>query len=434
MSKRGIAAVAALMAVSLAVLGPTTAEAQQVRPSQGEADEAEEAGVDWQWDLRVRPRLEGRFNHRFGLEADEVRYGPGTEHSDAFSQQTRLGVRATRGALTGEAVAQHTALWGVFGGNELTMPPLNLYRAWLRYDRGAPVFLDIGRFELAYGDERVLGAVGWSQVGRAWDGMRVGIRPVDDIQVDLFGARYDDAQAGFLSGDSFLSGAYGMWEPEAVDFLDAVDLYGLYDLQWGDPEGPERRQIIMFGSRVAAGVADLDATVEGGYQFGLRCPIEEGVDGCAGPRADIRAYFFDVELGYSLNDFRPFVGFSQASGDDDDPDVARSYTQLYPTGHKWLGFMDIIGPRTNIEEIRAGVNFNVAGGATIVAIHNFTRLQPERERVGTELNFKRFMTLSEAFTIGLGYGLFMPGPGVSTTDADPNILAHWGFVQAVGSF
>lgn len=441
--------IAAIVAVGFVFTMPLPqAQAQQVRPATDDgsdgssapsesaqaADQQESSAIEWDWNLRVRPRMEIRTGHRFGLPAEALRYGPGTNNSDFLSQQSRLGVSARRGAVSAQVVAQHAARWGVFGGDELSMPPLGLYRASLVYDDGGLIRVEAGRFELAYGDERVLGSVGWSQVGRTWDGLRLGWRPTQDVQVDTFGARYDDADGGLLGGDSFLAGVYGMWEPATLDVIDAVDLYGLYDLRWGRTLGVDRRQIIMIGSRLAASVADFEATVEGGYQVGLRCPVADDVEGCAGERADIRAYFVDSEAAYGIGDLSPFVGYSQASGDDGDEDVDSGYTQLYPTGHKWLGYMDIIGPRTNLREIRAGLDFAVGHVSYRVAAHRFTRLEPATQLVGTELNLQGDIPVSDYFDVTLGYGQFFPGEGISADGRDPQGLAHWGFAQATGNF
>lgn len=429
----------------LILLLPLSATAQQeeVSPEEEAADVAAEEADDqvrWEFSARVRPRLEARFNHHFGLDAGDLNYSFQPDEADAFSQQSRLGVRAERGALTGKMTLQHTAVWGEFGGNQLTLAPLGLYEGWLRYDFNENFLLDVGRFELAYGDERVLGAVGWSQVGRAWDGLRLGIRPTEGVGVDVFAARYHNRQAQFLDGDAFLTGAYASFEELAGEFLAETDLYLLVDVRWdadlitGTDEMPFRRLLAMIGSRLHGNVADADWTLEGGYQLGNQCFVDEDRQDCIGDAQAIGAYFFDVEAGYSVAGARPFLGFSMASGNDPDTENFQGYDQLYPTGHRWLGYMDLVGPRTNLREIRAGVSYRQDWFTGQLAVHDFTRLQPQIERVGTEFNTKLGAAVGDGFALQVGHGLFLPAQGISQTDADPDGVANWSFVQFVGAF
>lgn len=428
----------------LAAFAWSPAMAQQVRPAEvsepereatPESDEDSGEEINWDWTARIRPRMEGRFNHHFGVIPTTLRYSAFADESDLFSQQTRLGVRADRGKLDGMITAQHTAQWGVFGGDSLTLAPLELYQAWMRYQVHDAVSVQTGRFELAYGDQRVLGAVGWSQVGRAWDGLRVAVTPVEDVQVDVFGARYEDVAGGFLSGDAYLTGLYGTWSDPVDDVIDEADLYALYDLRWGAEDGPDRRQIFMVGARGKGGFAGVDVTAEGAYQLGLACATEEGIEGCVGPRSDLRGYFFDVEAGYTVAGFRPFVGLSQASGDNPDTSlVDEGYNQFYPTGHAFLGYMDLVGGRTNVREIRGGLQWQYSRLRHIVAVHDFTRLQPETERVGLEIDTKLFASLGEAFEVGGGYGIFFADQGMTVGNSTPVGPAQWVFLQATGTF
>src|SRR5688572_25234844 len=51
----------------------------------------------------------------------------------------------------------------------------------------APVAARVGRQELAYGEQRLLGHLAWVNTGRVWDGARVSLRS-KPVQVDVFAA------------------------------------------------------------------------------------------------------------------------------------------------------------------------------------------------------------------------------------------------------
>ena len=88
---------------------------------------------------------------------------------------------------------------------------------------------------------------------------------------------------------------------------------------------------------------DYDA--EFAYQFG-----EVG-------SADVSAYMFGGELGYTFAaDWSPrmLAGFDVGSGDNSPGGDVQTFNQLYPLGHAFLGFIDVIG-RQNIISPSFGV-------------------------------------------------------------------------------
>lgn len=392
-------------------------------------DTAEKETTTWSLQARVRPRVEGRFNQHFGLDEDELNYSFQPDEADQFSQQTRLKTVVEGDHLSGYFTLQHTGNWGDFGGDELTAAPLHMYEARLRYRPDDRVFVDAGRLELAYGDQRVLGSVGWSQVGRAWDGFRAGLRPHEQVDIDGFAARYHDEVAGFIRGDSYLFGIYGSVDQPLGDVVDVVDIYVLYDV--ANLNQAQGRQLVMVGSRLGLSAADFDATAEGGVQYSPHC-VDHG--GCGGEEVSIRAFFVDAEAGYSIQQIRPFYGASIASGNDPETERIEAYDQMYPTGHAWLGYMDLIGPRTNLLEVRAGAQAQFGMVKIQLGGHHFRRLQPQSEPVGVELNTKLFIDVDDGFAVAAGGGTLFPARGISSTDTTPEGVASWAFAQLVASF
>ena len=393
--------------------GDVSTESQAAVTSSGE-------GVTVELGATLRPRVEGRFNQHFELPESELNYPHQPYAADSFSQQTRLMADIDADRVSAHLTLQHTSQWGDFGGDELTHPPLHIYEARLRYHPSQRLFVDIGRFELAYGDLRVLGNVGWSQIGRSWDGLRLGIRSREALDLDLFATSYADGDEGFLDDDSFLFGAYATLNEPFGALLDTLDLYLLYDLEAFD--NAEGRDLYMVGTRLDAGAGDFDFNAEGGIQL------------ISSIRPDNEwAYFYDLEISHPIDTSRIFVGHSMASGDDPDSDLT-AYDQLYPTAHAWMGYMDLVGPRSNLMELRGGLQTHLGPASLEAKAHLFQRLQPDSEIVGTELNAKLFAPLTEHLTLGIGGGLFFGGDGLSPTDTAPEGVAAWGFSQLAAEF
>lgn len=107
-----------------------------------------------------------------------------------------------------------------------------------------------GRQQLAYGEHRVLGTVGWTQVGRAWDALRFGVYPSDAFGFDVFAGRYtvgfenpDFVADSLFKQDAWLTGAYFKIREVAKPALDEIDLYASYDVQIDDLSDDQEIQV-----------------------------------------------------------------------------------------------------------------------------------------------------------------------------------------------
>ncbi len=137
----------------------------------------------------LRPRAEARTNHHFGHGPDHL-YHRLPDTADQISQRARLGASVRHQQWSALLQIQYASLWGTTGGAELTDPSLGIHQAWLRYTATDWLSIQAGRFEIAYGDQRVLGNVGWHQLGRAWDGLRASIGPFAGVNLDGFVLQY----------------------------------------------------------------------------------------------------------------------------------------------------------------------------------------------------------------------------------------------------
>src|SRR5690606_22845165 len=81
--------------------------------------------------------------------------------------------------------------------------------------------LRLGRQELAYGNERLVGAVGWSNVGRSFDAALLRLRD-DRVAADLFAAQL--VSPAVYDGAQHLVGLYTTWALAGDHALDAFAL------------------------------------------------------------------------------------------------------------------------------------------------------------------------------------------------------------------
>lgn len=78
-----------------------------------------------------------------------------------------------RGPLELKVSAQHTGMWGQDGMNTAN-GRLTMNEAWAKLNLGDKWFIQLGRQQLCYDDERILGAYDWNVNGNWHDALRLG--------------------------------------------------------------------------------------------------------------------------------------------------------------------------------------------------------------------------------------------------------------------
>ena len=312
------------------------------------------------------------------------------------------------------------------GGDPLQDIDLNLHQGYLRLQ--APCYtLDVGRFEMIYGDHLMIGNVGWNQTGRAFNGGRLHITPSGGTGawLDLFATLNNEGTALQLdtiplsdrnigSLDHYLLGAYaGLGALVGAE----LDLYlltkvwlggtapGMAGAQSVDPAAQ-----LTFGARVKGAAGALDYRAEAGVQFGAR----KGGNNPTLQPVSVFAYQADAELGVKpVKGLRLAAQGFIASGDDPETeDTVEAWDQHYPTAHKFLGLTDVFGGRSNV--LGGAVHGSLAIGQSLQATvsgHLFTR--PETPEgvdgyAGSEVDAGLAYALAPSTSFRGLYGVFLP--------------------------
>ena len=98
----------------------------------------------------------------------------------AFVQsRLRLTTSYRHKFIDAKVAIQHTGLWGQTGkGN------FNLYEAWLRLQSKQGLFVKLGRQELVYDDQRIIGNDDWTMAAQSHDMLKLGLdNPVHKLHL-----------------------------------------------------------------------------------------------------------------------------------------------------------------------------------------------------------------------------------------------------------
>ena len=313
-------------------------------------------------------RLRGEFRERFeGFS--HAGFTPGRD-DNYFLSRLRINAVVTPNRLFSATVQLQDARVAQKQVGPTAPPfrgPLDVRMAYADIGDVQKGFISVrgGRQELAFGEQRLIGHLNWTNTARSFDGVRATIRR-GAYQVDVFGAsvvRIQDESLDKSGNGNRLGGAYGSLPaivPNAV-----VEPYFF----WRADRGLRTE---------SAATGDLDQKTVGA-RFNGRLPagLDYGVE-IAGQRGSLGADSFSAWAGHwqlresfsgPLN-VRLIGEFNYASGDANATDGSRgTFDQLYPTGHDKLGLADQVGWR-NIRHARAGFEITPVRGWPVTASHH----------------------------------------------------------------
>lgn len=389
--------------------------------------QTEKVEVTLSGEVRVRTELDARTS------------GAGTDHATLI--RTRLGAMAKPSAEVSVFVQLSDSR--AFGEetNSLTdasADRFDVHQAWLAWTPKADLSLTVGRQELAFADERLVGTVGWANVTRAFDGIRLNLRK-GEWTLDGFAVLLDEQAALLATGlnprvnaDSTADRAlYGLWA--ATEHL---DLFALGDVNATD--GSDRRDIDRYtlGARGRRRLGPIAFEAMAAYQLGRQ--TNEGFS-----RQDIKAYMASVAADYVLTGpLRGRFGFQAdyLSGDETPLDDSfGSFNTLYATNHKFYGFMDLFlnMPRQTGELGFVDVQLRGVLQPDVWTIrfdlHQFWLAEDSEagnRAIGQELDITASRTLARGLGLQAGYSLFSPSDAgeVAPIGLGSDTL-HWAYVQ-----
>ena len=231
-----------------------------------------------------------------------------------------------------------------------------------------PVSAKVGRQELSYGEERLIGAFNWNNIGRSFDAAKM------RWQNEWFGADFFTGhpvipQDGNFDTDNdhdWLSGVYATSTKIPKTCLDVyflarnADRQAINDVPSPQFPQPTARNVYTAGGRVKSKpgeIGDWDYAVEGAYQFGnFADPTKPAL---TAPMLTQNAFMFIAQGGYTFTDLwaTPRLGleYDYGSGSSGNGEHG-TFDNLFPTNHKFYGSMDFVSLQ-NIQD--AGVNLTL---------------------------------------------------------------------------
>ena len=362
--------------------------------------------TDVTFDGQVRMRTESS-NYAFDSDMDaynmtalRTRIGLSVKPQDGLSIYVQAQDSRTLG---GEAAGTSAGLTDDAG--------LGLHQAYFAWNCLLVDQLTIlgGRFEYAKADHRFFGNVGWHNVGRSHEGWALLYRGLSFAEVDVFGVKAAEAYApnqdvtnlGFYFGNLFgkkIDVFYNMLDfgedvNEDANVMNTIGVH--YDNKYFDKLGVN-------------------------FNFGTQM----GTNEWGGADVDYAGSLLDLDLCYGLDMGilnKVGFGYESRSGWDGSADEWGAWIELFPTAHKFNGYMDLapglVGSAgLNDIELNFWGDLPFGGLSYKLDYHMFSSVEDFGAEGNTDVGSEIDLTLKKSvdnFSVDLGYSMFTPADNVA---------------------
>lgn len=390
-------------------------------------------------------------------------------------------VQGRSSSTTGDDRSWNATIPGTGGAGPESDGVVDLHQAYFTVGnhKEFPVSAKIGRQEFIYGDERLVGAFGWNNIGRVFDSARLRWQNAW-FAAEAFTGKIvlaDDNSFNVWNDYNLFSGLH-VSTRQVPKMLTELYFFARNDgIGSASPQNPVSfppfqaaapvaRDIYTLGGRMKSGTnefGNFDFTVEGAYQFGnWKATL-------AGDRQDHQAFAVMANAGYTFAETfgspRVALEYAYATGDEDPTDDQHdTFDNLYPTNHKFYGYMDLLSWQ-NIHDVRgifqlkphsrvslaleghlfwladtADSLYNVGGaaraGGGVGTGTGFNRNPSYDSFVGGEVDVVAGYALTKFASLEAGYGHFFTGDYIdqSWANAGGSADADWFYLQTVIRF
>ena len=295
--------------------------------------------------------------------------------------------------------------------------------------------LKAGRIALVYGGQRLIGSVGWHNVGRAFDGTLIAYKLKEKLKFDLFATKLVQQADPEIPGDT---GAYfgGLYLT-----LYNFGVYSLLEMNRHQTiEDMDDLRRLTLGTYGKGSFGMLDYETEAAIQLGTR------INPTAKKQQDVSAFMVTGSVGYTFDikqKPRIAIGYDYLSGQTPDDTDYKVFDTLFATNHKFYGFMDYF---LNIPVHTGGaglqdlmLKFKIIPHEKItlkVDFHQFLSAQTveNMNSYGQEVDLTIAAAYHKALNFTFGLSVFLPDTLMQSRFKDNSDPAVWAYLMTTANF
>ena len=391
--------------------------------------EGQEQNFSISGQYRVRPEL----RHGYRTLATD------SSHAAFFiGQRARLIFDYKKDKITTKISIQDSRTWGD-EEQKKDNPGLQVNELWLQLALSKEFDLKLGRQELNYDDQRLLGNSDWGST---------------TISHDAFLFKYEnkEQQLQFHIGGAFNQTGEPLF---GTNYL--LKNYKVLGLAWVKKEINTRHSIsaIAIANGLTATTnptSDIKTSLTIGplYNFhhnGWKLVLGGYYQtGKTETNLKINASMLNAYVENTIKKITIGAGVDYLTGNNDNTktDVSNNFSTLYPTNHKFYGTMDYFlnipadtkgrGLRDAYLRIKAKASEKFSAGVDVhsfaLAHKNFSGLNTINKNLGTELDFITDYTASSDILLQVGYAMMFADKNMEALKGgDKNSTNYWAFAM-----
>lgn len=390
--------------------------------------------------LNAQLKINGEFRPRTEFR-NGYRYLHTTDSKPAFftSQRTRLNLFYKGDLYQMKISAQDLRTWG--DENQLKdNANVNIHEAWAELTITDRYKVKLGRQEVVYDDQRLLGSVNWTQPARSHDALIIKHESNgSDFKLDI-GAVYNQENENVLGNTYTLDNYKFLSYAWTNKHFGALGISAIFLTDGFETPTGHMNYRYTYGTFVNYELQDWSA--EGTFY------IQNGDDDT---RKNISSYMVAGKLAYQLKKIKLTTGVDYLSGgkkDDADP-MRHTFNTLYATNHKFYGYMDYflnIPKETNgggLKDIYLNVGYNSMEEVRInVTYHHFSLAnkildpanssQTLNKSLASELDISAAYVFTNDISLQLGYSTLFGSDSLERIQQRSSEgLQQWGWVMLV---
>lgn len=386
---------------------------------------------------QVRPRAE--YLHGFGSPADT-----GQAAGMFVTQRSRLNFNFVDSNMQLYVCLQDVRVWGnqpqlVANDGALT----TVHEAWAKTAINENWGIKLGRQELSYDDQRILGAVGWAQQARSHDAALLQYKK-KGLVADI-GLAFNQSSANLIGTNYTIGKNYKalqfLWLNKEFKDLKASFLFMNNGVQFTDSVGDYSTDYSQTtGLRFVYAKNDLKANLATYLQTGTMANAAQ---------SKINAYYVAADANYKVSKkFSAGLGMEMLSGNDflNPNGENNAFMPFYGTNHKFNGLMDYfyVGNHANnvgLNDFYLTTTSQIGKFKLIGAAHYFMSngVLPDpanptealSSNLGTEFDFVLARKINPAVDIKMGYSHLLPTDAMLTlkNGGSTDATSNWAWIM-----
>jgi hypothetical protein len=373
----------------------------------------------------VDAQLRTRGEHNNGAI---IPISEGEQSANFINERARLSFGFRRDNLQLKASVQHTGLWGQDGMKDAN-GRATMNEAWAKMTFGDAFFAKLGRQQLSYDDERILGASDWNVNGNWHDALKLGYEDLHN-QVHVIVAMNQTAEnnrGDYYNGPMPYKNMQALWYHYQSQMLPLG--FSVLAMNIGRELGATGHGRTWYMQTVGADFSfqplNWGVHAAGYYQRGTN------TDG-----RDVQAWMATGRIDYNVAPVLGlYVGFDYLSGNKGIEKVG-AFNALYGTHHKFYGAMDIFPGQAycGLMDFQGGVRSRISNAVSLRAdYHYFMAAEDVRgyERpLGHEVDLQFTARLMKDVTLTGGYSFLLSEPAMDyVKGGDHEAWQDWAWLQ-----